>query len=127
MAKWIEKDLARLVAVHISIGNTDNKLTQAEWSEFVGKVRHVVHNAKASFDGQIHGEWFSMPDAPWQNACWLVHLPNRSLDQVKPVLASLAATYRQDSIAWTAGDTEFISRSGNGTKRRVDQHSGHSA
>jgi hypothetical protein len=95
-------------AVFIRIGNSDDGLPQAEWSEFVGKVRHVVHNAQAAFDGQVHGEWFSATDAPWQNACWEIELPDEASDRVKPALGLIAETYRQESVAWTVGVTEFI-------------------
>lgn len=54
----------------ISIGNSDDKLSQAEWSRFVTEVRDTFQY----YDIQIHGEWFSLPDKPWQNANWCVEI-----------------------------------------------------
>lgn len=97
---------------YVSIGNSDDKLTQAEWSEYVGKTQAVIANAVSSFDGRIHGEWFSRPDAPWQNACWCVELDmpaEHYLVRLKRAFAEVAGIYRQDSIAWAeAPVTEFL-------------------
>ncbi len=91
------------LTVHIAIGNSDDKLTQTQWAAFV----HAVHGA---VDGlKIHGAWLSPPDAPWQNACWAVELTNpATANALRTVLAQCARRWRQDSIAWTPGRTEFI-------------------
>jgi hypothetical protein len=57
----------------ISISNSDDKLTQAEWSDFVSDLRrlllHLWHGRL-----QLHGEWFALPDKPWQNANWCIEI-----------------------------------------------------
>jgi hypothetical protein len=55
----------------ISIGNSDDKLSQGEWSRFVMEMRDLLRSSAL----QIHGEWFSLPDQPWQNANWCVEVP----------------------------------------------------
>jgi hypothetical protein len=48
------------VNVYLSIGNSDDKLTQAEWAEYVADMAGaVVCRAK-----QVHGTWFSLPACP---------------------------------------------------------------
>jgi hypothetical protein len=95
---------------YITIGNSDNKLTQAQWSEF----RHAVDLAvsQAAAEGacvQFHG--YSLPAAPWQNAMWAIELPD-DLPLVRQELrhrvAQLAWIYNQDSIAWAQADVEFL-------------------
>ena len=54
----------------ISIGNSDDKLSQAEWARFVMEMRDLL----CSSGVQIHGEWFSLSDRPWQNANWCVEV-----------------------------------------------------
>ena len=97
----------------MQIGNSDDKLTQREWAHFIADVRQVV-NGWSSHPGtpnKLHGEWFSLPDMEHQNACWLVELhadDEDAMSGLRDELAALCDEYRQASIAWTAGVTEFI-------------------
>lgn len=94
--------------VYVGIGNTDNKLTQQEWSRFIQETEIL-------FDGlPMHGAWFSRPDAPWQNACWLAdisELTSEEVDDLKNALRGVGGWYRQDSVAWAIADTEFLRQS----------------
>lgn len=97
--------------VYISIGNSDDKLTQAEWHRYYTSVSLAIHRAAEAPVGQVHGQWVSEPASAWQNACWALQLPaaDVSIEHLKMRLAELAAEFRQDSIAWAvAPDTEFI-------------------
>lgn len=100
-----------MTTVYVSIGNSDDKLTQARWSIFVADVRRVIQRHAA----QLHGAWFSEPDAPWQNACWCFDAPADAVDveHMKYLLGDLAEAYEQDSIAWAECPvTEFIPTTG---------------
>lgn len=97
-----------LATVYVSIGNSDDKLPQARWAEFAGKVHHVLANAASAYDGHIHGSWFSLACDPSQNACWCIELPAEASAPVRAALASLAGTYEQDSITWAEASTELI-------------------
>lgn len=103
--------------VYITIGNTDDKLTQGEWSEFVGAVGVAVSRVSGLPGGAIHGAWHSLPDRPWQNACWCIDLPTAAahVDMLRMRLGQLARKYRQDSIAWSVAETEFIGPAGGGS------------
>lgn len=92
--------------VVVSIGNTDSKLSQLQWANFVADVESEVQRQCE----RIHGRWFSTPVGPYQNAAWCFDLyrPGSSID-LKNALSELARRYDQDSIAWLAGTTEFIS------------------
>ena len=89
--------------VTIQIGNTDDKLRQAEWAAFVLDLESVVKRCC----GQVHFCGFSAGDAPWQNHCVVADC--NDLGWLQSVLGDLAAKYRQDSIAMTAGNTVFAS------------------
>ncbi len=90
--------------VYVSIGNSDDKLTQTEWSDFCYDVEKIISVTRC------HGAWFSRSDSPWQNACWLLEFLSgeRIFGPVKTKLALLAPKYRQDSIAWAVAETEFL-------------------
>lgn len=93
----------------ISIGNSDDKLTQQEWSEYVSEVHDLI--IRWPFPIYFHAT--SVGSAPWQNACWVLDARDH-LDQVSAInilrqnLARMAAKYKQDSIALTLGDTELV-------------------
>lgn len=96
-----------MTVVYISIGNSDDKLTQNEWSSFHAMTDLVIRRGAY----RIHGAWLSPSADPWQNACWCIEtLPDVvSVEHLKMRLAETAATFRQDSIAWAeAPKTEFI-------------------
>ena len=89
--------------VYISIGNSDDRLTQRQWSNFCDDTETVL----SGFMKGMHGAWTSTTRDPWQNACWCVEVWPHLVDGAKASLARLAARYGQDSIAWTeAKDTE---------------------
>ena len=93
--------------VYVSIGNSDDKLSQQEWHDFVNAVLKTLIQASI----QRHGVWFSLPQSQWQNACWCVEFDDAYPEPAvwaKRRLGELAAEYRQDSIAWAVAETEFI-------------------
>ena len=92
--------------VYISIGNSDDKLTQAEWATFYRETNLLLRQY-----GHTHGQWVSEPASAWQNACWCLDM-RPELDGtlgLKNDLGHLAGKFNQDSIAWAeAKDTEFL-------------------
>lgn len=96
--------------VYISIGNSDDKLSQAEWSTFVSQVDRYIESATDGHDGEVHGRWFSASDAPWQNACWCVEFHADDVaSTLRGRLPVVAASFGQDSIAWAeVKTTEFL-------------------
>lgn len=104
--------------VYISIGNSDDKLSQAQWAEFVTHVDIALLAQSEVPDSAIsarHGNWRSLPDDPWQNACWCIDHDNTIADpeELKAELADLARSFGQDSIAWAeAPTTEFLTPAG---------------
>lgn len=90
--------------VVIQIGNSDNKLSQSEWSHFAHAVRHSVER----FGIETHFSGGSDWDAPWQNACWICEVPDTSVELFVCDLNSIRHAYKQESIAIIIGDVVFI-------------------
>lgn len=88
----------------VQIGNSDDKLPQREWSRFIMEVGNVIDTGGT----QIHFRGGSSPKSPWQNYCYVFEINDVDLLVLKKRLAVVAGKYRQDSIALTAGPTEFI-------------------
>jgi hypothetical protein len=95
--------------IYVSIGNSDDKLTQAQWSEFVKDFNNLILAWEASGRVvEIHGRWASDSTSHWQNAAWCFDSHGQSEAFMQQDLQALAAKYNQDSIAWAVAETTFI-------------------
>jgi hypothetical protein len=90
------------ITVYISIGNSDDKLSQAKWAEFYRGTSLAIRQVAA----WVHGQWVSEPASAWQNACWCIELDTPGIvAHLKRRLGRLAHDYGQDSIAWAEAPT----------------------
>lgn len=99
----------------ICIGNSDDKLTQREWSGYVSDVHDFVMRWR--FTIYFHG--CAAGSAPWQNACWVLDARDlfgepggMALNILRQELGKLAKKYKQDSIALILGDSEMVTPRG---------------
>jgi hypothetical protein len=97
-------DQVKRVTVYVSIGNSDDKLTQKEWADYLFEVDHSVMGHAA----EVHGQWFSSPRSPFQNAGWCFEIGPEAAGSLRRSLARHAGRFRQDSIAWAEAQTTFI-------------------
>lgn len=93
-----------MINICVSIGNTDNKLSQHEWAKFVravGEMLRCYETMRFFFGGSATYE-------PWQNVCWLCQVNDLQLAEIKANLTSLRELYKQESayILWGVG--EFV-------------------
>ena len=88
----------------IQIGNSDNKLTQGEWSDFCLDT----HKACLKFGKQVHLVGYSASNSQYQNACVIVDVWPHKKSNLISELIDIKDAYRQDSIAVLSGETEFI-------------------
>lgn len=93
-----------MTTITVQIGNSDDKLTQKEWSDFVAETGKAL----ITRTGLIHFHSCSHGGAQWQNAAWVATISSSPLGYLRGDLAALAKKFRQDSIALTVGDTEFL-------------------
>ena len=94
-----------MITVYVSISNSDDKLTQAEWADYYAYVSITL---RSCLGVNIHGQWVSEPACAWQNACWCIEIPEDSTEPLRVALKAIAALYRQDSIAWAVTDVELL-------------------
>ena len=88
----------------VQIGNSDNKLTQADWAAFVQEISNCV--GKWAF--QLHFFSCSFGSDPWQNAAWIFEISEDKAEKIKEDLRVKAFRFNQESIAWLEGEAEFI-------------------
>ena len=88
--------------VVIQIGNSDNKLTQQEWAEFIGRIRKAINAycGHRHFDGGF--------DRPWQNACFVAEITPECMEPLLSEIAIVRQRFRQDSVAVVFGETQFV-------------------
>lgn len=88
----------------IQIGNSDDKLTQKRWAQFIRDVAEAVE--RSAFE--IHFRGCSEPDKDWQNACWVIAVSDEGAEELRCNLKDIREEYCQDSVAWTMGATMFV-------------------
>ena len=86
--------------VYVSIGNSDDKLTQKEWAAFCEAVDGALDAENNGPVSGRHGFWASAATAEWQNACWCVVVSDKRVAELQAWLCDIAEEFRQDSIAW---------------------------
>jgi hypothetical protein len=91
--------------VVIQIGNSDDKLTQSEWAVF----HYLVNNTIEDYAQEIHFVGHAAGNSPFQNACFVAVVESDyKLKELKEELKRIRAKYKQDSVAWMEGTTEFV-------------------
>lgn len=96
--------------VYVTIGNSDDKLTQAEWARYYAAVDTLIRSSVS----RVWGAWVSESTSRYQNACWAfstlaVAAGPGSAEWLRDELRLAARQHRQDSIAWVEGTAEFLS------------------
>ena len=92
------------MTITLQIGNSDDKLTQAEWHTFFAEVDILVQK----YASVIHFSGTSNGAALWQNACWVFEAGEHGHKKFVRGLVALREKYAQEAIAVTAGETSLI-------------------
>lgn len=95
-----------LQTVLISVGNSDDKMTQREYSAMCAEVISIAR----AFALRYLGDWYSAPAAPYQNMCVAFDMSTapHAIDGLYVVLKPVRVKYHQDAIAVLAGTTTFV-------------------
>lgn len=110
------------MTVYVTIGNSDNGLTQERWSRFVHEVDQIVRDIE-HLGGSVHIRATTDTASRFQSATWGFDLPtiikpfpnlrenytaaNARYD-ARRALASIAKRYGQWGIAWVEGPADMI-------------------
>lgn len=90
--------------VAILIGNSDDKLTQIEWRDFVTEIKYVIDSLS------VRTHFFGGPEnyAPWQNACAVFEIYTRHLPILEEKITRIRTEFKQESAAILVGTTRLI-------------------
>jgi len=90
--------------VVVQIGNSDNKLRQADWARFVQRLGGIIceHSATIHFFGGPEN-WSTS-----QKVCWVFDGEESRIVSLKIRLAEARKEFLQNSVAVTVGETEFV-------------------
>ena len=86
----------------VSIGNTDNRLTQQEWNTFVQEMGKIVEEA-----GKVHFMGGASTWAPWQNVAWIIELQAAPIAIMSEV-SRIREKYNQDSAFVMVSEGMFV-------------------
>lgn len=89
----------------IQIGNSDDKLSQVDWSKYIAEVRKTFNKYQGI---ETHFAGGSPYDAPWQNACFVVSVPEVYATEMIKALTTIRKRFKQKSIAIVLGDVREI-------------------
>jgi hypothetical protein len=87
----------------VSIGNSDDRLTQKEWNKFVEDVIDAVARA-----GKVHFFGGASTFAPWQNVAWIAEVKPKDMDSLTATIQHIRERYKQDSAFVMIGEGRFI-------------------
>lgn len=87
--------------VYVSIGNSDDKLPQAQWFGFWATTDAFVQLLART----VHGAWLSASNSQYQNAAWCFEIEGNwegsdDEDDLRAALCRQAHRFGQDSITW---------------------------
>jgi hypothetical protein len=91
--------------VTLVIGNSDDQLSQKDWSAFFHEIDGWLRDDGAE---EIHFSASSAGASPWQNACWVFTVNETELDGVLGEIRWIRTKWRQDSAAVVVGETLFL-------------------
>lgn len=98
-------------AIVIAIGNSDGRLSQAEWSAFYADVDSLIRHFGQFAGITVHGRWVSPSTDRWQNAGWSIAVVDAALPQIRELqweLQRVLVVFDQQSLAWTVGQTRLL-------------------
>lgn len=90
--------------ITLCIGNSDDKLGQASWAEYLSKF----HREVKFIADVVHFYGASFPDSPYQNACIVCEVHHDHMARLIRKIRALAMEFNQDSIALVYGESEMI-------------------
>jgi len=89
--------------ITVSIGNTDNRLTQQEWSDFVIEMYAISQKF-----GKVHFFGGSPNWERWQNAAWIVEPETKTINVFLSAISELRMKWKQESAFVMIADGMFI-------------------
>ena len=69
----------------------------------MGQCREAIGH----FADAVHFSGGSPGAMPWQNWAWVIAIEGDT-SELRCQLATIRENYRQDSVAWTDGETQFV-------------------
>lgn len=101
----VDPGASALETVVILIGNSDDRLSQGDWSDYQHSCGEVIHG----YAEECHFQGHSAGNAPWQNAAWVIAITRINMTLLWQSLDVVRRRKDQSSIAWVRGQTRFIS------------------
>lgn len=92
------------MTIAVQIGNSDDRLPQRQWSQFVVEVGDEIRKAAKA----VHFSGAPFSCSQYQNFAFIFEADEEAALTLKIVLTAKRKQYNQDSLAWTVGETTFV-------------------
>lgn len=96
--------LVRAGNFYITIGNSDDKLSQHRWSKFCASVIDTCNY----YASEVFIVGHTKPDDPWQTMIVSVELPLVNVESMQEELRNIKRIFQQESIAWAKAEVTFL-------------------
>jgi hypothetical protein len=111
-----DPDYTPSTIVYVSIGNSDDGLSQTAWAQYCYNVNAAIRRRTTFPSSHVHqhGEWYSLANSAYQNACWRLEFGatpagQQSMQALRNDLVDIAGQFGQESISWAVvGDQQFL-------------------
>jgi hypothetical protein len=91
------------VYIVVSIGNSDDKLTQKQWSEFAWEMDEMLRQ-----NGKVHFFGGSPNWMRWQNTAWIIECDPTGFAKATGEIEVIRKKYNQESAFVLFGQGHFI-------------------
>jgi hypothetical protein len=92
------------LTLSVLVGNSDNRLTQMEWSSYAGKVNDLVR--ACTYHTFFNGAPYTA--SLFQNHCWVFSIHKDDYDKFEGEVREVALHYEQESVAIVKGKTHIL-------------------
>lgn len=86
------------MTVYVTIGNSDNKLSQEEWADY----QRITRDLCFAHADETHGTWYSEPTSKYQNMILCIRTNVFTYIKLLDRLREVREEFNQDSIAIAA-------------------------
>lgn len=91
-------------SVTILIGNSDDRLTQEEWSQYIQKIKEVL----SYWCTEIHFIGGTSFESQWQTACFVGTVSENNKNKLVLAVSSIRKDFKQNSSAVIFGQVMMV-------------------
>jgi len=97
-----------MTTITVVIGNSDDKLSQPNWSYFCSDIYSICKNHTLINDTEMYFRGYSNSNEKWQNSMIVLESTDDTIDLLREKLIHSRKRFGQESLAFITGTTQLI-------------------